>query len=1076
MPTFEPRLIEHGFPCHQVGAETQRERGASSALPPLYFLHVWWTRKPLTPSRAAILASLSAPDLSHDDFLRKLGIEQRVIDIGGERWPLTNDLVRRIRRNAGGTEVLPVDAFVLSRFHKETKRRAHNLKVATELERSDPTIAGDPVLQRWKSECRPLTTQWVRVGVELPVLRRAADPAFAQARIGFEKAHDFRTSENIYGYERAFQIAPVLAATRGVVLDPAAGGGSIAFEAMRLGYSVIANELNPVATAILYATLDFPARFGASLADDLRSYGNLLVGRMHTRQTECFPASNIPEAERAILIRSLSRSPELVPQYLDERIADFLFCRQVTCPHCGGEAPLLYTCWLSKDEQEPWGVGVVIDGQRGGKVRFEAYRIARGRGPNGEDPDYSTVSDGVGSCAHCRQAISGDEIKAQAQGRSEHGRWTDRLYCIAAVRFEPMLDADGRPQRYKSGERKGEIKTRKVRYFRPPNARDLDALATAGQRLADQWPQWEVSGLMPTEEIPLASNYNRGHRLYGITRWCDMFTPRQLLGHVTLIEELRRLTPEIISELGPERGRAVITYLQFVIDKAVDYNSKQTRWIPQRGSVSGTFSRHNFSLYWTFGEMIFSGPNSGAAWALNQVIDAYAGVAKLVEPVHRRVLAGASLPVKILHGTAAHLAAVRDGMADLVCIDPPYYNNVQYGELSDFYYVWQRRTLRELYPEVYTRRLVNKRDEAVANPARDGSAGAADAAYERMLREIFTECRRVLKPDGMMTVMFTHVSPRAWQVLTQSLIESGWTITSTMPVESEFLASTHQMDQAAAASAIFISCRRRDEAAVVAAAWTGVGGSGVQQRVRRAVENGLHDFAALRLNPIDEMVACYGRALQVLSEHWPVIDGDESVSPLRAMNEASSVVAASQISRITKGRMSVQELDGETRMALTAFGIFGLGDFAFDEALNLSKALGIGLHAAAGGYEVASDGIGFNTDVEGRTRRARDAEADAQGYAAPLARRGSKLRVVPPEERDPRRLAAPQTDWDRLHGLISEFRRGDAPVARAYLDRHGANREERILDLLDVWAAEVADPELKREAALIRFGLRPAAA
>jgi putative DNA methylase len=527
---------------------------------------------------------------------------------------------------------------------------------------------------------------------------------------------------------------------------------------------------------------------------------------------------------------------------------------------------------------------------------------------------------------------------------------------------------------------------------------------------------------------------------------------------------------------GEERGRAVVTYLQFAIDKGVDYNSKQTRWEYTRGVVKGTFGRHDFSLKWTFGEMIFTGPSSGAAWALDQVIEAYKGIAALVEPIHQRVAAGAEMPVKILHGTAAHLAEVADGSVDLVCVDPPYYNNVQYGELSDFYYVWQRRTLGELYPEVYRRRLVNRRDEAVANPARDGSAEAADAAYERMMGEIFAECRRVLGPDGLLTIMFTHVSQDAWETLTRSLIESRWAITSTVPVVSESKHSIHQMDQAAAASSIFITCRRRDEIDVVPVAWTGIGGTGVQQRIRRAVEQGLRDFEGLHLNPVDEMVACYGRALQVLSKHWPVMDGNEPVSPLRAMNEASSMVTANQIARTTRGRIAVSELDGETRMALTIFGVFGLEQFAWDEALNLSKSLGIGLRTAVAGYEVDNQSIGVNAAAEGRARRARGAAAEAHGFAAPLVHKDSKLRLALPEERYPCRLDSPQTDWDRLQGLISEFRRGDAPVARAYLGRTSLDREGRILDLLDVWAAEVGDSELKREAALIRFGLRRAAA
>ena len=272
MPSFEPRLIEHGFPCHQVGAKTQRERDTGQA-PPTHRLHVWWARRPLTASRAAILASLSSPDLSPDAFLRQLGIEQRVVDIGGDVWILGKDLIGRIRRDENSAEVLPVDAFVLRRFEREQSRRATNLEIAADLERKDPTLAGDPVLQRWKAECRPLAGQWVRNGVELRVGIRPADRDFANARIELENAHGIRTPEDKYGYGRAFAAAPVLPSRPLVLLDPAAGGGSIPFEALRLGYSIIANELNPVAATILYATLDYPARFGKSLVDQIRDFG-----------------------------------------------------------------------------------------------------------------------------------------------------------------------------------------------------------------------------------------------------------------------------------------------------------------------------------------------------------------------------------------------------------------------------------------------------------------------------------------------------------------------------------------------------------------------------------------------------------------------------------------------------------------------------------------------------------------------------------------------------------------------------------------------------------------------------------
>ncbi len=487
---------------------------------------------------------------------------------------------------------------------------------------------------------------------------------------------------------------------------------------------------------------------------------------------------------------------------------------------------------------------------------------------------------------------------------------------------------------------------------------------------------------------------------YGMPRWCDLFTPRQLLGHVTLIEGLNKLKPAILKSLGEDKGRAVVTYLQFAIDKGVDYNSKQTRWIAQRGQVSGTFGRHYFSLKWTFGEMIFAGPSSGAAWGLSQIIAAYSGIAHLAAPLHEQITRKDNF-AKIINGTAANIREVEPRSVDLVCMDPPYYNNVQYAELSDFFYVWQKRTLRDLYPEVYSRRYSDKNSEAVANPVRDGSAQSAKDAYERMMDEIFSECRRTLKDDGLMTLMFTHKSQDAWETLTRSLIENGWIVTSSFPVDSEFANSMNIMDQASAVSSIFITCRKRQTAQTVPAIWQGFGGQGVQRRIERAVLEGLEEFDRLRLNPVDEMVACYGRALQVLSENWPVMDGDEQVSPVRAMNEASRVVAQNRIGRITNGRITVAELDSETAMTLTLYGIWGRGEIAYDDILNLSRSLGIGLETRSGGYRVNDHEIGINPSAAGNRSRG---TGDNRGYPAPLVRHGSKMRLAMPEERDNRRL------------------------------------------------------------------------
>lgn len=1065
------RLIEVGFPCHEVGAETERERGASSALPPLYFLQVWWARRPLTPSRAAVLASLVEAGTDPVWFLRQLGIEQVQALVNGTPWILTGPLLDRVVSDTQGKEHLPTDRTVLRALEREQKARGAQRELIDRLVLGNPGLRDSEALRVWRQKAHPIPAPFPNEGTTLAVRRVAGDPSWFKRVMQEAKQVGLRVP-NLYGYERAYKHDPERKGAPVTVLDPTAGGGSIPFEALRLGHRVIANELNPVAGVILCATLDYPLRFGRSLTDDIERWGMKLYSEAESSLGHLYPTGGaIPRAERDALLELLGSHRDLLPAFDRERTTTYLYARQVTCTHCGGEAPLLNSCWLSQAGDCRWGVRIIPDGkERNGRVSFEPYRVVNDRGPDDEDPNAATVFDGEGTCPHCRQAILASEIKAQARGESDHGTWTDRLYVVVCVRREPKLDRDGVPQRYKSGRRKGQLKTRKIRFFRPPSEEDLKAIVSSERLLQQKWAGWEARGLIPTETIPPRSNYNRGHRLYGVYRWCDMFTPRQLLVHVTLVGLLDSLAAGIMAEHGHQRGRAILTYLQFAINKGVAYNGKQSRWDFTGRGLRNAFERHNYSLKWTFGEMAFEWPSSGRVWALSQIIDAYTGIACLLEPL-RNDLKGTGVPVTVQCETAAHMASVPSGSVELVCMDPPYYGNVQYAELSDFFYVWMRRTLRDHYPSMFGRRLTNKEDEAVANRARDGSLDAADVAYERLMREIFAECRRVLMDDGVMTLMFSHKKQEAWEALTRSLIESGWVITASLPVVSESEHSTHQKGVAAASSSIFLSCRKRVSAPAEPAVWRGFGGSGIQQLVRGAVRAALEEFRAFDLSATDEMVACYGRALRVLSENWPVMDGDEPVTPMRAMTEASSVVAEAQVARLTESRLAVTDLAPEAAMALTIYGIHGLAEFRYDDALNLSRSLGIRLEGRSAGYVPDGRMAGVNPEG-GRGRGRRAAAGRSVPYHAPLVRKGDKLRLLRPEERSPKRMAAPATEWDALQGLILAYRKGDIPVARAYLAEHAAGREQLVTDMLSVWTAEMTDEELRREGEAILFGLR----
>ena len=570
----DTRLIEAGFPCHQVGAETQRERGASNMLPPIYYLHVWWARRPLTPSRAAVAASLLPADTEAETFIRELGIEKQVVKLGGQSWVIAGKLLERAEQ-AGSGKRLKVDKVVLRAFEQEQERRVQALQTVRLLKTGDSELANHPVLVRWEQELRALgqihDDEWLSLTAEM------ADPAHVGERIEFAKLEQVKAilgdiikwdAEDLYGYSRAYQNEHTPKPSQLTVLDPTSGGGSIPFEALRLGHKVIANELNPVATTILYATLDFPARFGMALHEPITRWGEQLVKGVEAAMEAFYPFSTLNDYELERLRQHLHHAPELFEVFAKTPEYDqtgLLYCRQVTCPSCGAKTPLLNTSWLSKEAGDPWGVRIVTAGKGAeATYHFETYQAKKGKGPHGEDPEYSTVSRGIGQCVHCKQAVGGDEIKAQARGESQHGTWKDELYAVVAVRFQPKLDKHGKPQ-YDS---KGNLKTEKIRFFRSPNAADFAALEHASATLKAQWDHFDQLGLIPTEKFPEGNDMRPVH--YGMTHFYQMFNDRQLLGHLHMMEALQTLKPQILAELGAEKGRAVITYLQFGLDKIID--------------------------------------------------------------------------------------------------------------------------------------------------------------------------------------------------------------------------------------------------------------------------------------------------------------------------------------------------------------------------------------------------------------------------------------------------------------------------------------------------------------------------
>jgi len=823
MSRKRPRvLIEDWLPVAAIGAESQRERGASSALPPLYFLHVWWARRPLTASRAAILAS--------------------VLPAYSDNWP--KDLKAKF----------------------PTEKDYHNWFLRF------IGILGDPVAGR------KLIRYAREKGIKLP--------------------------GNPYGYKRAFTNNPqetdlqhmqkLLEVTwrdaNLIALDPMAGGGSLPFEALRFGFATYANELNPVASVILKATLEYPAKFGIELTEQISKWGNR-IDDIASKQLLAF-----------------------FPMKKGERVRRYIWARAIACPGTGKPVPLSPNWWLQKGN-DPIAVRLLAEAN----YRSCRFEIVHGREAIQSNPDQGTIRRGTAISPWTGETIHGDYIKAEAQA----GRMGEQLYALS-------------------------IQTGNGYEFRSPTDNDLRAIKLAEKELKSQLPKWEAKGFIPTEEIPIGNKTSEPRR-YGMYRWMDAFSPRQLLALGTYLEVFHEVMQEARKELSEEMADAVQTYLAFAIDKSAAYNSRMVRWHSSRGVIAGTFDRHDFSFKWSHAEMTL--PKDGFLWGISQIVDAYKGIADLAKTTQlsffKRADGNPLERLSITHGNAQNLSDLKTGNTHLICVDPPYYDNVMYSECSDFFYVWMKRTLGSVYPQFFTDELTDKDNEAVANVARFEGVGRgnkrelAEKDYERKMAACFREMNRVLHPDGVLTVMFTHKKVEAWDTLALALIGAGFAIEASWPVHTESEHSLHQAKKNAAASTILLVCRKRINAGEQ------VWWDDIKGKVREVAREKAAEFHESGIAGVDLYLSTFGPVLSVISEHWPVLTSEvdektgepKSLRPETALAIAREEVIALRKQGLLLGQ-SVQ-FDPVTDWVLMAWDAFKAEQFPADEARKLALALGM---------------------------------------------------------------------------------------------------------------------------------------
>ena len=682
------------------------------------------------------------------------------------------------------------------------------------------------------------------------------------------------------------------------VLDAFAGGGSIPFESARYGLRVFASDLNPVAVVTMKAAIEFPLKFGAALQVDIDKWVKWVGDEAEERLKDFFPSQD------------------------GEKVQNYLWAHTVVCPSCQSVVPLSPNWWLYKRQEKvnwnKWCAVKPIPNLAEKRVDFELIKGKKGKGntiqtPDGEynPDDFATISRSVGKCCNCKNIIEQNYL--MKMGIDDQLGY--QMYAVASQQV------------------KGKVE------LRLPNKHDLEVIEIAGKYLRDNYQNIHSPHLI---NEPINEGFNTDQlRRYGMNQWQQLFNSRQLLTLVNYVEIINEAKEKIKEESGDLKLVPIIAYLTLILDRCVDINSRLSGIKETMTKIGRASATHSLNLMWNYSE------TNGARdlWdnCSKVVIDDYV---KLCDWINTKINSSSfqkleNYTEKVFHlenTSADNLFHLADQSIDAIVTDPPYYSTIQYAELSDFFYVWQKRILGDIFPELYYTELTDKDREAVANPSRFRDMGVspkelADRDYEAKMQSAFGEYYRVLKDNGVMTVQFNHKDSGAWDVLAQSLIVAGFEITASWAVSTENPQNLHQAQKNSVSSTVLLICRKRDPNA--GQAWW----DDLRPEVANLVEQRAPEFEANEIQGIDLYLSAFGPALNVFSRNYPILDSTgEEVRPEVAFAEARKAVANYRFRKLAQ--TDTAGFDPLTQWYFLAWDAFQAREFPFDDARQLALAIG----------------------------------------------------------------------------------------------------------------------------------------
>lgn len=690
------------------------------------------------------------------------------------------------------------------------------------------------------------------------------------------------------------------------VLDPFGGGGSIPLEALRLGCETYSSDVNPVAILIQKCILEFPQKFNA------KTDGSLASADKENRLIK-----DLKKWSDWVCAEAFKDIGKFYPKINDELTVGYITARTVKCqnPKCRVEIPLMHDYWLVRKPGKNIAMHPLVKEKT---IQFQIVGDGYVTIPSGFNPKKGTSSDGMAICLACGAVLDPVALKKLF--------WKKKVYDKQIVTITTKYGIHGKKYRIAT---KSDLNS----YNRAEKYLQIKRKSLLAEFHIDPIPDEIIS-------TPDGKEYQRGglywmyalSTLYGMTKWKDLFNTRQILAMIVFTEKIKLAHKLMLSEYDEEYAKAVTTYLAIMLDRLADKNSNLVGYQAGRENIGHVFGRQVLSMIWSYVEL---NPFSNQGWKNMQN-----WVIRVIDHCSK----SNDTPVQITQESATSLSH-DDGYFDAIFTDPPYYDNVPYAGLSDFFYVWLKRSIGHIYPELFSTPLTPKSEEVIENLSLARGNNKSDiqnsvktiktkTKFVEILAKSFKEMYRVLKKDGIVVIVYAHKSTEGWETLIDSILRSGLVITGAWPINTEMKSRLAAMEKAALNSSIYMIARKIEKKDL-----------GFYRDVKKELE--IHVAKKLDhlwnqdITGADFFISAIGASIEIFGKYSKIVDDDDTpITTANLLEDVRKIATDFAINRVldTNSEIKISQM---TRFYILWRWAYKHAKVPFNDALKLAQSIGI---------------------------------------------------------------------------------------------------------------------------------------